>query len=120
MKLNHFMCVFFCFFFQNPLKDFPFHFILFTLRFRYLQTLIKESCVYISSQIFCKTLQKTLKFQEKSKKNTFSSSLETKMSKVFHSVVNSANSKETESLGENGCRQKCLDKSLLNKKNICF
>ena len=42
------------------------------------------------------------------------------MSKVFHLVVNSANSKETESLGENGCRQKCLDKSLLNKKNICF
>ena len=30
-----------------------------------------------------------------------------------HREVNLANSKETESFGENGCRQKCLDKTLL-------
>ena len=75
MKLNLFM---FFVFFEKPLKDFRLDSpILLTLWFRYLQTRIKESCVYISSQIFFEITHKTLKFQEKSKKNTFSSDLET-------------------------------------------
>ena len=62
----------FCFFiiifvFEMPLKDFPFYSpILLTLWFRYLQTCIKEKCMYLSSQLFFKTSHKTLKFQEKS------------------------------------------------------
>ena len=78
-KLN-FIHLFFFFFFvlEIPLRDFPFYSsVLLTLWFRYLQTRIKESCMYLSSQIFYKTPHETLKFLEKSKKNTFSSDLQT-------------------------------------------
>ena len=49
--------VFFVLFvFEKPLKDFPFYSpILLTFKFRYLQTRIKKSCMYLSSQIFFKT-----------------------------------------------------------------
>ena len=68
----------------KQLKDFPFcSLILLTLCFRCLQTRTKESCMYLSSQLFFKTLHKTLKFQQKSKKNTFSRDLQTKISKIF-------------------------------------
>ena len=53
--------------------------IILTLWFRYLQTDIKESCIYLSSQLFFKTLHETLKFQEESKKNAFASDLQTQM-----------------------------------------
>ena len=67
---------FFVFVFETPLKDFSIYSpILFTLWFKYFQTLISESCMYIFSQHFFKTSHKTLKFQEKSKKNTFSRKL---------------------------------------------
>ena len=67
MKVNLFMC-FFLFVFQTPFKDFPFYSpFLLTLWFRYLQTHIKESCMYVFSQLFFKTPHKTLKFKEKSK-----------------------------------------------------
>ena len=66
MKFNLFMCFFFFFVFETPLNDFPFYSpILLTLWFRYLQTRIKESRMYLSSQLFFKTPNKTLKFQEK-------------------------------------------------------
>ena len=62
MKLNLFM--FFFKIFEKPLKDFLFYSpIILTLWFRYLQTRIKESCMYLSSQLFFKTPHET---QEKS------------------------------------------------------
>ena len=68
--------VFLFFVFKTPLNNFLFLSpILLTLWFRYLQTRIKESCMYLSSQFFSKTPHKTLKFQEKSKKNAFSNCL---------------------------------------------
>ena len=54
--------------------------------------------------------------------NAFSRDLETQMLKIFSFTANQegtsgdtdlANSKETQSLRKNGCRQKCLDKSLV-------
>ena len=75
MKLNLLM-FFLCLVSETTLKDFPFYSaILLTLWFRYLETCIKEICMYLSSQLFLKTPQKTLKFQEKSKENAFSSDL---------------------------------------------
>ena len=73
-------CFFSVFVFETPLKDWlPFYsLILLTLWFRYSQTLIQESCMYLSSQCFLNSLHKTLKFQEKSKrKRAFSSNLQT-------------------------------------------
>ena len=76
MKLNLFMCFFFLFCFWKTCERF---FILFTYSsyfwFRYLQTCIKESCMYLSSQL--KSPHKTLKFQEKSEKNAFYCNLQT-------------------------------------------
>ena len=76
MKLNLFtfflslslFFFFFFFFFEKPLKYFcSIHlFFLLFLCFRYLQKCIKESCVYLSSQLLFKTPHKTLKFKEKS------------------------------------------------------
>ena len=70
---------FFCLFvFETPLKDFPFYSsITLTFWFGYLQTCIKENSMYFSSQLFFKTPHETLKFQEKSKLNAFSSNLQT-------------------------------------------
>ena len=53
-----------CFFsFETPFKDFSFHSpIAVTLWFRYFQTLIKESCMYLSTQLFFKTSHETLNF----------------------------------------------------------
>ena len=70
----------FFFVFETPMKDFRFDSsIILTLWFRYLQTDIKESCIYLSSQLFFKTLHETLKFQEESKKNAFASDLQAQM-----------------------------------------
>ena len=41
-----------------------------------IQTRIKESCMYLSSQFFFKILHKTIKFQETSEKNVFFSGLQ--------------------------------------------
>ena len=47
---------FFFYVFETPLKDFPFYSpILLTLLFRYLQTHVRESCIYRFSQLFSKT-----------------------------------------------------------------
>ena len=43
-------------------------FFLLFLWFRWLQKRKKESCMYLSSQLFLETLYKTLKFQEKSER----------------------------------------------------
>ena len=65
IKLN--LSIRFCF--EKPLEDFPFYSpIVFPLWFRYSQTCIKESCMYLPSQLFFKTLHRTLKSQENSKK----------------------------------------------------
>ena len=77
MKLSLF--VFFVFLFLRHLWKI-FHSIhLFFLLFwlRYLQTHMKEKYMYLFSQVFFKTNHKTLKFKEKSKKNEFSSNLQT-------------------------------------------
>ena len=42
--------------------------------------------MYLSSQLFLKTPYETLKFKKKSKKNAFSSDLQTKISKKSSSV----------------------------------
>ena len=76
MKLNFFVFLFlFCFW--NTLET-VFHSILtiLTLWFRYLQTRLQESCLYISSQLFFKIPHETLKFREKLKKNAFSTDLQ--------------------------------------------
>ena len=84
MKLNLFVVVFFFFCFETPLKYFPFYFhILLTLCFRYLETHIKESFMYVSSQLFFNTPHKTLRFQETSKKNAFSPVCRSKFLKVY-------------------------------------
>ena len=68
---------------RNSISSWIFLFVFETLlkdgkgRFRYLQTCINESYMYLSSQPFFKTPYETLKFQEKSKKNAFSSNLQT-------------------------------------------
>ena len=68
---------FFFFIFETPLKDFSFYsLILLTLWFRYLQTHIKDSYIYLSSQFFFKTPNRTRKFQEKFKKNAFANDLQ--------------------------------------------
>ena len=111
-------------FFEKPLKDFPLGSpILYTLQFRHLQTSIKESCVYISSQIFFKVPHKTLKLQNKiQKKLHFQAIWRPNFQNLSiwcppwghpKQPLNYVRSKETESLGKNGCRQKYLDKSLL-------
>ena len=74
-SLHGFLCLFV---FEIPLKDFPFYSsITLTFWFGYLQTCIEESSMYLSSQLFFKTPHETLKFQEKSKLNAFSSNLQT-------------------------------------------
>ena len=56
----------FFFVLETPLKDFPINSpILLNFWFRYLETHIKESCMYLSTQLFFKTPHKTLKLQEK-------------------------------------------------------
>ena len=63
---------------NNNNNSFPFCSpIILTLWFRYLQAFIKESCMYFSGQLFFKTSHEILKVQEKSKKNAFSSYLQT-------------------------------------------
>ena len=62
MKLNLFM-VFADFALGKIFRRF-FSSILLTLCFRYLQTCLKESCMYLSNQPFFETPHKTLKFQE--------------------------------------------------------
>ena len=48
------------------MKDFPIYsLIVFTFWLRYLQTRIKESCMYLSGQRFFEIPHKTPKFQEK-------------------------------------------------------
>ena len=42
--------------------------------------------MYFSNQLFLKTPHETLKFQEKFKKNVFSSDLQTQISKSFSSL----------------------------------
>ena len=65
IKFNLFTCLFFLFVFEKHSKDFPFYSpTLLTLWLWYLQTHIKESCMYLSSQLFFKTSNKILKFQE--------------------------------------------------------
>ena len=80
MKLNLFMCFFGGFFvlFLKHLWKIFYSIHLFLLLFG-LDTYkhIREKYTYISSQLFFKTTHKTLKFQEKSKKNAFSSDLQT-------------------------------------------
>ena len=71
----------------------------------------------LSRRLLFKTLNETLKFQEKPKTNTFSSNLHTYISKILlcgHPTkpLNQARTKKTESLVKYGCRQKFLDKSL--------
>ena len=81
---TQFLHVFFFFFFvfEAPVKDFPFYSpILLTFWFRYLQTPRKESSMYLSSQLLFRPPHKTLKSQEKSKKDAFSSNLQTYISK---------------------------------------
>ena len=69
VKLNLSMfCFFLCFWNKKHL----------TFWFKYLQTGIKEKSMYLSSQLFFKTFHKTLQFQEKLKKNVFSSYLQPK------------------------------------------
>ena len=64
---------FFVFVFETPLKDFLFFSpILVTLWFGCLQTHIKESCMYLYTQIFSQTPHETLKFQEKPRKKSIS------------------------------------------------
>ena len=81
-KLLAYICVFMGFFFffvfEMPLKDFLLYSpILLTLWFRYLQKCMKESCMYLSGQLFFKTPHKTLWFLEKSKETMFCSDLQT-------------------------------------------
>ena len=59
-------CFFFFFFFLKTLERFSILFnysYLLNLLFRYLQTCIKESCIYFSSQLFFETTVKTPKLQ---------------------------------------------------------
>ena len=96
--------------------------ILLSLSFRYLQTHMKKSCMYLSSQLFCKTSHKTLSnFKKNPRKLHFSRIAYLNFKNIFfqclpcgHSTetLNLASSKETESLGKNNSRQKYLDKSL--------
>ena len=67
MKLSLFCFCLVCFF-EKPLKDFPFFspILLTPSLVQILTKMQKESCMYHSSQLFFKTLYKTLKFQEKS------------------------------------------------------
>ena len=102
---------FFPFFvFETPLKDFPFYSPFLTHWFRYLQTCITESCIYLSNQLYFKTPHETLKFQEKSKKNAFF-----QRSTGFKNVPSvSSMGPHHRSFGKCSCRQKCLDKILEN------
>ena len=72
MKLNLFMHFLFLFCFLQTLESFS---TLFTYSSCSLVTHIKESCMYLSGQLLFKTPSKTLKLQEKSKKNVFYSDL---------------------------------------------
>ena len=57
------MCFFSFLFLKHP---FPFYSpIILIFWFIYLQTCIKESCLYLSSELFLKTSHETLEFQEK-------------------------------------------------------
>ena len=50
---------FFIFIFELSLKDFPFYSPIILIILRYLQTRIKESCMYLSAQLFFKTPHET-------------------------------------------------------------
>ena len=63
MKLNQLIFFPSFFVFETPLKDFLYYSpIILTFWFRCLQTSIKESCLYLSSQLFFKTQHKTQTF----------------------------------------------------------
>ena len=63
------MCVFLLFLKH---KDFPFYsLILITVWFRYLQTHMNESCMYLSCQLFFKTPHETLNSKGNSRKIYF-------------------------------------------------
>ena len=108
------------------MKDFPFHSPIFlTLCYSFLLfvTCIKEGCKYLSGKRFFTTLNKTLKFKKKKnpRKKHFTALYRLKFEKTSlrpppwgqsTEPLNYVNSKETEPLGENGSRQKCLDKRL--------
>ena len=75
IKLNLFMCFCSFFVFETPLKDFPFYSsILLTLWSKYYR---KESYMYLSSQLFFKTPNRTLKITRKIQENAFFSDLKT-------------------------------------------
>ena len=120
MKLN--LCMFFFFFvFETILKNYPFVSpILPTLCFRYLQTCIKESCRYLSSQRFFKIPHKLRNSKKNPRKIHFSLICRPKL-QIFPSVFTIGLPHEANELSkqsrnwmfvENGCRQKCLDKNL--------
>ena len=63
---------FFFFVFETPLNGFPFYSpVIPILWFRCLQACFKESCMYVSIQLFSKTPHETLKFQENPRKMYF-------------------------------------------------
>ena len=72
IKLNLFMSFFSFLFLKHPWKIFH-SILLFTLLFglNTIERPIKESYMYLSSQLFFKTPHRTLKFQEESKKMHF-------------------------------------------------
>ena len=126
MKLSPFVCVcfFFPFFFETPLKDFLFYSsIILTLWFRYLHTQRKAVCILLVN--FSSKLPIKLKNSTKNPRKMHFPAIYTYTFQKFllHCLPcghpteppNQANSKETESLWKNNCRQKCLDKSLIMK-----
>ena len=113
MKLNLFM---FFLFFKHPWKIFhSIHLFLFF-------GLDTNTNMYLSSQIFFKTPNETIKFHENSMKKYFPTICRPEIQIIFPQCLpwcqpteplNYANSYEIESFGKNGRRQKCWDKSMI-------
>ena len=76
-KNSIFSCFFSFLFLKHPLKIFHSIHLFFLLFGLDTYKHIKDGCMYLFSQIFFKTPNRTRKFQEKSKKNAFSNDLQT-------------------------------------------
>ena len=81
LQCEHFLAVL-----KHPWKIFHSFLFFFFLRLA-LDTYEHKSYMYLSSQLYLKTIHKTLKFQEKSKKNVSSSNFKNFPFSVYHAAT---------------------------------
>ena len=122
----------FFFFFdsETPLKDFPFYSpIRLTFWFRYLQTCIKESCIYLSSHFSSKLIIKLRNSKKNPTKCIFQRSADIKFKNfpfgVYHGATPQSHwTKQTAKklilLGKTAAHKSAWIKACTGHANFCF